>query len=526
MRTTPIRRMAALAVTLAAVPAAPALGAAGDLDPTFGDGGIRLLEPPSSIDEVLVQADGKILVTGDDPTDQDFWITRLRADGAPDPAFDQDGIVKTDVRGGKEEAMAAGLQPDGRLVVAGTTQRDDTFGLVLARYLDGGALDPSFGAGGDDGDGRVTLPHAYPVAVLPQAAGGLAIVVQVGGSIDTAILRVRGDGSTELAPQPATGIEDGTARAAARGADGGAVVALWSDTSSFVARLTPQGKLDTTFGTMGRTTLPAIADPSDIVALPDGKLLVVGHTGTGREAATAIVRLDAEGRVDETFGQNGVAQADFPGTELNERVRVQSDGGILVTATLATAYEFAAARFTPSGELDATYRAGGLFTFPVLTASAVLAAAVTPDDKLVLVGQASKTLADLHLAVARLQADAPPATDTPVIPQPDTTGDTPQPTPDTQAPALTRLRVTRTHAGAKPRIRFTLSEAARVRLVLRRAGARPVRITAAAAAGPNRIRGTRRLRPGRHRLTAVAIDAAGNRSTARLIRFAVAARAR
>jgi len=102
---------------------------------------------------------------------------------------------------------------------------------------------------------------------------------------------------------------------------------------------------------------------------------------------------------------------------------------------------------------------------------------------------------------------------------------------DRQAPTVRALRLSRTRFHTTPSgrrygttLRFTLSEPARLVLtVQRRSGRRLVRVrgtvVARRAAGRVSVRftgrvGSRRLSPGRHVLTLVATDAAGNRSTA------------
>jgi hypothetical protein len=80
-----------------------------------------------------------------------------------------------------------------------------------------------------------------------------------------------------------------------------------------------------------------------------------------------------------------------------------------------------------------------------------------------------------------------------------------------------------------PKPAYTLSESARVRLVIRRAGRRGRRVgtlTRSGAKGANAIRfsgrvGRRILRAGRYRATIAATDAAGNRSSPRTIRLRV-----
>jgi hypothetical protein len=102
---------------------------------------------------------------------------------------------------------------------------------------------------------------------------------------------------------------------------------------------------------------------------------------------------------------------------------------------------------------------------------------------------------------------------------------------DRQSPLVSGFRATPSVFVHRTRFRYTLSEAAQVRLRIQRALAgryRTVRtLKRSGAKGPNRIRfsrriGKRSLRPGRYRAVIVATDAAGNRSTLRRTRFRVA----
>jgi uncharacterized delta-60 repeat protein len=112
----------------------------GRLDATFGAGG-RVLTPirPGSSDArlgALVQRDGRIVVAGGG----EFLLARYRRNGRLDTAFAGTGLVTADFgrsRHGKASALA--VQPDGKLVAAGTTvdAQGDNGDFALARYLPG-----------------------------------------------------------------------------------------------------------------------------------------------------------------------------------------------------------------------------------------------------------------------------------------------------------------------------------------------------------------------------------------------------
>lgn len=88
---------------------------------------------------------------------------------------------------------------------------------------------------------------------------------------------------------------------------------------------------------------------------------------------------------------------------------------------------------------------------------------------------------------------------------------------------MSALKVTGKVAGRRPQIAFTLSEPARVRLNIKRRGRRAHRFALDAVAGANRVRAPRRLKRGRHRLSVVATDVAGNVSAPARVRFRIRA---
>jgi uncharacterized delta-60 repeat protein len=516
---------------MTAAAAAPAIAAPGALDPNFGDGGIRLFGSQTAgldlAEAMLVQPDGKLVIAGNDKTG-DFLVRRLRSDGSPDRTFGGDGTASADFAGGDDVVTGIALQGDGKLVVAG---RSVGIGerAVVARFTAGATLDPAFGAGGTDGDGRVTLgvgqvTDVHAVAILP--GGGIALAGTTAATDgDFGVTRLRGDGSVDaIAYEPVPSAE-GTdrLRAAARTADGKLLVAgslvraaAPGGEIAGVARYGGDGKLDRTFGNEGLATVPGMALPDAIV--PAGGGLLLSGTSLEGDTSTVVARLDAGGKPDKAFGSAGIVDVGFPGLDIPAGMGGLPDGRILVGATLGTELAFGAARLRADGRPDERYGEEGIAMIPVGERAISTASATTADGSLVLAGPAVLPGPVTKLAVARLEGDPPPAGDP-------STGDPgagdPQPAADVQPPVLTGLRVSRKVAGARPRIRFTLSEPARVRLTLKRRHGRARTSSVDAGAGPNRLRSPRRLVRGRYRLTAVAADAAGNVAPPVHIRFAV-----
>jgi len=101
-----------------------------------------------------VYADGpaarriKVIATNEDGT---FAVLAVAAGGpgvAPDPAFGAGGKVVARVASGADDARAVVVQPDGKILVAGTTRHLGKYHFMVVRYNVDGSLDPTFGSGG------------------------------------------------------------------------------------------------------------------------------------------------------------------------------------------------------------------------------------------------------------------------------------------------------------------------------------------------------------------------------------------
>jgi uncharacterized delta-60 repeat protein len=331
----------------------------GSLDKSFGTRGTARTAFGSLSAQaaaVAIQPDGKIVAAGPLGEDAGFALARYKPNGSLDPTFGSDGRVITKVGGGGV-AFALALQPDGKLVVAGSVNGDLSFAhglttgdqFAIARYTAGGSLDNGFGTGG-----LVTsafgLLAAQAQAVVLQPDG--KIVAAGAGQVDPntppgiVVARYEPDGSLDSSfgsngvaatPSPASRQCDGCglyANALAIQADGKLVAAGQSCTAgcSFALdRYNPDGSLDTSFGTGGRVTTSfgsidscsgGGGDFANAVALqPDAKIVAVGYSNFGRCSPNydtfALARYEPSGSLDPSFGKAGkvktsVAACDVP----------------------------------------------------------------------------------------------------------------------------------------------------------------------------------------------------------------------
>jgi len=181
----------------------------GVLDSNFGTGGLVDINAAATSGDsearaLVLQPDGKLLVAGyaTGAGNYDLLVMRLSATGLLDPSFGTGGITRTQVGTSEDIANAMVLQPDGRIVLAGSTYAADGHrDFVLARYTSAGVLDPSFGTGG-----LVTTPvgpsddYAYALTLMPWgrlvAAGSARIDTSTAGT-DLAVVAYNADGSLD-----------------------------------------------------------------------------------------------------------------------------------------------------------------------------------------------------------------------------------------------------------------------------------------------------------------------------------------
>ncbi len=124
-------------------------------------------DPSGEITDIAIQPDGRIVVAGSafpaTNTKSELVVARFTAGGQLDPTFGSGGIFRLDATAGYDEGRALSLLPDGRIVVAGFNGTRDTW---ILRLTPNGQLDPSFGTGGQ------TVASASP---MEDGAEGLAI---------------------------------------------------------------------------------------------------------------------------------------------------------------------------------------------------------------------------------------------------------------------------------------------------------------------------------------------------------------
>jgi len=334
----------------------------GSLDTTFGVGGRASIPLGfyASASAVAIQPDGKIVVAGYSDAGTVFYeyftLVRFTANGAPDKSFGIGGKVLTlfddVIVTTHDNAQAVIIQPDGKIVAGGWTYG----GFALARYNTNGILDLRFGIAGRVVTKVTGLGGIYGLALQPDGKIVAAGSGNRGDNEDVALARYNsngrldatfGTGGTVLADLGGgtSGWDEEFASAVVLQRDGRIVIAGQSnpgDGDNFaVARFNTNGSLDAGFGTGGKVVTDVSGtggiDEARAVALQgDGRIVAVGVAKTGGATTYdfALARYDTNGSLDATFGTGGTLLTDFGGRagdtyDSGRSATIQPDGKIV-----------------------------------------------------------------------------------------------------------------------------------------------------------------------------------------------------
>jgi uncharacterized delta-60 repeat protein len=395
----------------------------GTLDTGFGEGG-KIATPISSKDDsakwVLQQADGKLLAVGKNTTNstglQDAVLVRYSLDGALDTTFNTTGKVTTDSTTSYDESHSVIQQADGKLVVAGSTITGNfnyDFGLV--RYNPDGTLDTAFATNGK-ATTDIGASNDYAYSVIQQTDSQLVVAgySDSGNGLDFALVRYKPDGTLDASfgtngkVTTAVGTSNDYAYSVIQLADGKLVVVGYSrigSTDDFaLMRYNADGTIDTSFGMGGKVTTD-INNNDDkaysVLQQADGKLVAVGVSGIGTNVDFALVRYNENGTLDNSFGLAGkVITAFGTSDDIAYSVSQQVDGKLVAAGKKGSTFgfsEFALARYNEDGTLDSGFGSGGRVTAAIgVNGSAARSVIQQADGKLVAAGE-SNSISDFTL---------------------------------------------------------------------------------------------------------------------------------
>jgi uncharacterized delta-60 repeat protein len=293
------------------------LGADGSLVSSFGTGGIDVLNPSSTngltqfdVTTVLSTPDHNAYLVGTAGVAglRLLIVLKLTGDSTPDPTFGLNGIAMvSDPLGGAETAEAGTILSDGRVVVAGSADRNGTYSALAAVLLPSGLLDPAFARGGRYNTAASTSYRAY-TAVAADAEDNIYLggfetnAAETGSSVLVTKLTSAGkpaggfgSGGNALL---STGDDYASAASVIPTADGGAIVSARTATSSTnvasgdygasLLRVSDAGAFLKPFANNGVLVVTsAPATPSFVIA-PDDSTSYDSYASSSAAEATSV----------------------------------------------------------------------------------------------------------------------------------------------------------------------------------------------------------------------------------------------
>jgi uncharacterized delta-60 repeat protein len=368
--------------------------AGGTLDGTFGGGGVATKDATSGSYSLsagvaaALQPDGSVVVAGSlsEPVNNstETALVRFQGDGSPDPAFGIGGLAVDSLPCcSLGSHLDVALQPTGSIIVGGHGYPNR---FDASRFNADGSIDPSFGAAGT---ASISLgaKDTEVAAVATDATGGITVIG------DSIVCKHATLPSTECPP---TASEVG------------------------VARFTADGAVDPAFGGAGYVTTTLGTHPTRgaataraILAQPKRRIVVVGaaraKSGKAKRYEFALARHRSDGSLDGTFGARGRVVTDVGGAagsffgEANDAI--PGPGGAIVVAGSRQSANggfdgMVVARYRRDGSLDPSFGSDGVADVRSSFQATGTAVAPARGDKIVVAGSDRG-----GLAVARFNAD-------------------------------------------------------------------------------------------------------------------------
>ncbi len=306
--------------------------------------------------DVALQQDGKIVVTGymTNGTDNDIMVLRFDPNGILDAGFGTNGVYIYDGQNGNDVAYSIAVQPDNKILVAGDSSNGSDSDVIVLRLDTDGNPDPNFALNG-------------------------IFIYDSNNSNDSAVdLAVQSDGKIVLCGS----------------------VSNDTDGDLLVMRLTTEGLPDMTFNTDGKTMLDGgngYDFGTRLAIQPNNSIVVTGSSYNALDFDTIVVRFDANGVPDQTFGDNGIVRLDGGDYDRGFGVGIDSQGNILVTGLQTkpdldySDYDIPVFRLDPNGVLDTSFGDKGMALYDGGDREQCYDLVVQCDDSVLVTGHSGTT---------------------------------------------------------------------------------------------------------------------------------------
>jgi uncharacterized delta-60 repeat protein len=280
--------------------------------------------------------------------------------GSLDQSFGNGGKVTANLSPLEDFSKAIKVSSDNEIFVGGVTLGPPASFFTLSKYKQNGHLDSSFGKDG--------VGYFSPFVGSPENCNALLI------QPDKKIIWV-GNNNYQ-----------------------------WST----LIRFLPNGTVDSSFGVNGVRYNFLPAETYRIKQQKDGKIITASVSGGGLYEVV-LARFNTNGRIDSTFGNNGITQTQINVSTGPIGLEIQEDDKLLVAS--AYAERMALFRFTKNGKLDSTFSADGITSYLYSPGNGYFhqgkacSIVIQSDKKIVIGGTATQAGKPNNIALVRFYPD-------------------------------------------------------------------------------------------------------------------------
>jgi len=327
-----------------------------------------------------LQSDGKLVVVGAIGSNNkaDVLIMRLHTDGSLDTSFNGSGYVSLDIAGKADHAAAVAIQTDGKIVIAGMATNTQSDHLV-ARFHSNGSLDSSFnGIGYHTQNLSNNVDEATNVAVQTDGKIVISGWTGIANQRDITALRYNSAGALDasfgiggIVELDITGLYDQNNSMVLQ--DDGKIILSGEAKNrgkldSLIVRLNADGSLDNSFSGDGYLLWNIDGRNAESTTYagrrPSGEYVFIGNIGSGKNQDIFVAQIDMNGNIDPAFGNSGVAIFDSGDIDTAYSGFISADGSVYVAGNQNPSpgnWHINIFKITPLGLLDSSFADSGRF---------------------------------------------------------------------------------------------------------------------------------------------------------------------
>jgi uncharacterized delta-60 repeat protein len=346
-------------------------------DSTFGINGWFIADIGSNEDEcfsLALQPDGKLIVAGSNGYSS--LLARINCGGSLDSSFNHTGKIISSIPASAQTIL---LREDNKIMVVGLKESNT---ISCAQYTSNGSQDIIFGDSGyiitDIGQ------EIYPVSAAMQNDGKIL-------AFGTTSTRLNQDGTVDNSfGTDGKKVSDFSVWNGAV-TESGEIFLVGANGNVVLQKLKNDGSPDSTFNSTGKVVVNPDGGGGagyDVLILPDHKILVCGIAW----GKIFVMRFNPNGSIDSTFGSNGIAKTIISNYSSGWAIDMQADGKILVVgyAGSGASYGSVVVRYTGDGVLDTTFNQTGYVLTYFGRDNNGAEVVVQPDGKIIMVGTSDR----------------------------------------------------------------------------------------------------------------------------------------